>query len=80
MSMPDFVESIVLDPNNLIVGGYAIIESQGRYYPVHRYTLPYESLTPHDTLQAAVDACIDKLLRKSIPSFTDQQEVADAQR
>lgn len=60
----DFVSSVLRSPDNMFVGRFAILESQGRYYPVDSYySVTPCALEAQETLQGAIDSALDYCLR-----------------
>ena len=57
-----FVSSVLRSPDNIFVGRFAILESQGRYYPVDRYSFTPCALEAQETLQGALDSALDYCL------------------
>ena len=55
----EFVSSVLRSPDNIFVGRFAIIQSQGRYYPVDRYSFTPSALEAQESLQRAIDICMD---------------------
>ena len=55
----EFVSSILRSPDNIFVGRFAIVESQGRYYPVDRYSFSASALEAQESLQRAIDVSMD---------------------
>jgi hypothetical protein len=55
----EFVSSILRSPDNIFVGRFAIVESQGRYYPVDRYSFTASALEAQESLQRAIDVSMD---------------------
>jgi hypothetical protein len=58
----DFVVSVLRSPDNIFVGRFAIVESQGRYYPVDRYSFTASALEAQESLQRAIDVSMDYCL------------------
>ena len=58
----DFVSNVLRSPDNIFVGRFAIVESQGRYYPVDRYAYATCALEAQESLQRAIDVCMDYCL------------------
>jgi hypothetical protein len=58
----DFVSSVLRSPDNMFVGRFAILESQGRYYPVDRYSFTPCALEAQENLQGAIDSAMDYCL------------------
>ncbi|MAH50203.1 hypothetical protein CMI37_30565 [Candidatus Pacearchaeota archaeon] len=55
----EFVSSILRSPDNIFVGRFAIVESQGRYHPVDRYSFTPSALEAQESLQRAIDVAMD---------------------